>query len=436
MMEDEPLVFSPKQIETIRNESVHRITVELNEGTPRSGKTTADIFKMAAFYIASPDRNHLVSAYNQELAFRVFMDGDGKGLMHIFKDKATLRHDDHGDHLLLYAPNGEKKIYFKGGGKANSVGAITGMSLGSVVYIEFNLMNKEFIEESFRRTLMARMRYHLAEQNPPAPNHPNLEIFERFEKSGQFLFRHWTPLDNPKLTKKRQDEWYNQLKGSKYLLDRDWFGKRVMPKGVIYSMFDESKHKVRRLKGNVVETFMTGDAGQGDATSVCFWAVTFYQGKHYLYRMANFYHSGSDSGIIRSMSKYAKDIAHFIEWCYVQWPDFPALEYIFIDPAALSLRQELEEIGIMTEKADNNSKDLVHRNGTKIEIGIERTQSLLTEKRLFIFEHKEEHFDHYHFIKELGMYVRNDGGYPVDKDNHSLDECRYGVNYFVKTFVI
>ncbi len=28
-----------------------------------------------------------------------------------------IRHDEHGDHLMLYAPNGEKKIYYKGGGK-------------------------------------------------------------------------------------------------------------------------------------------------------------------------------------------------------------------------------------------------------------------------------------------------------------------------------
>lgn len=84
--------FSRKQQENI-NFDMSKITFELNEGTPRSGKTTADIFKMADFYLRSPDQNHLVSAYNQEQAFRMFMDGDGYGLMHIFAESSEVRHD-------------------------------------------------------------------------------------------------------------------------------------------------------------------------------------------------------------------------------------------------------------------------------------------------------------------------------------------------------
>ncbi|EOO23368.1 hypothetical protein ICM_05513 [Bacillus cereus BAG1X2-3] len=59
-------------------------------------------------------------------------------------------------HLYIYTPNGEKKIYYKGAGKANSVGAITGMSLGSVTFLEINLLNMQFIQEAFRRTLAAK----------------------------------------------------------------------------------------------------------------------------------------------------------------------------------------------------------------------------------------------------------------------------------------
>jgi len=75
--------FSKKQLDTI-NQDTSAIRFELNEGTPRSGKTTADIFKMAVFYLKSPDLNHLVLAHNMEQAFRMFMDGDGLGLAHIF----------------------------------------------------------------------------------------------------------------------------------------------------------------------------------------------------------------------------------------------------------------------------------------------------------------------------------------------------------------
>ncbi len=375
------LKFSEKQIQNI-NQVVDGITFELNEGTPRSGKTTSDAFKMAYFYLRTPDQNHLVSAYNQEQAFRMFMDGDGLGLMHIFAGCSDIRHDEHGDHLLIYTPNGEKKIYYKGGGKANSVGAITGMSLGSVTFLEFNLLHKDFIKESFRRTFAAKWRYHLGEQNPPAPNHPNLEELDRFIKSGRYLFRHWTPNDNPALTEERKKELYEELSSSEYLLDRDWFGKRVMPEGVIYAMFNQDMHLVKTIEGRVIETFFTADGGQGDATTCAFWAVSFHEGKYYLYRLANYYHSGSESGQVKAMSVYAKEIKLFVEWCYSKW-DFPRWNHFFVDPACKSLREELHLLGILTDKADNNSRDKISSNGLKIEVGIERVQNAFSKGVLF-----------------------------------------------------
>ena len=423
--------FSEKQLATI-NQDTSTLRFVLNEGTPRSGKTTADTFFMADFYINSPDQNHLISAYNQEQAYRMFIDGDGMGLAHIYGNTAELRHDDHGDHILLHAPNGDKKIYYKGGGKSNSVGAITGMSLGTVTFLEFNLLHPDFINESFRRTFAAKHRFHLGEQNPPAPNHPNLELLDRFIKAGTYKFRHWTPDDNPILTKERKLELYNELKGSDYLLKRDWFGQRVMPEGVIYSNFDADVHTVHKIKGRVIETFFTTDSGQSDATTCAFWVVTFDKGNYYLYRVANYYHSGSDSGRIKANSVYAKDIKLFVEWCYDKF-DWPRWNYFFVDPAAKSLREELHLVGIYTDKADNNSSDKVTSNGTKIEVGIERVRSLFERKQLLLLSTEE--YDHYNIIKELGMYVRNDAGYPIDKNNHAMDELRYGANYFYKRYI-
>ena len=427
--------FSPKQQENIKQD-LKGIRFLLNEGTPRSGKTTADAFLMAKFYLASPDKNHLISAYNQEQAYRMFIDGDGFGLGHIFNGVSDIKHDEHGDHLLLHAPNGEKKIYYKGGGKSNSVGAITGMSLGSVAFLEYNLLHKDFINESFRRTMAAEWRFHLAEQNPPAPNHPNLELIDRFIKSGTYRFKHWLPYDNPRLAiGNRLEELKAELIVNEYLYKRDWLGERAMPEGVIYAMFDQDKHVIERnmMKGRIIETFFTTDAGQSDATTCAFWAVTYDNGKYRLYRLANYYHSGADSGHVKAMSTYAKEIKQFIEWCYTYYEGYPRWSYFFVDPAAKSLREELHLHDIYTDKADNNSGDKLSSNGTKLEVGIERTQNLL-EKQLLQLVNNEK-YDHYNLIKELGMYVRNDNGLPVDKNNHALDELRYGCNYFFKKYI-
>ena len=137
--------FSPKQLECIYRPFNH--TFEVFEGTPRSGKTTAGHFRYADYLSWTKDTNHLITAYNQEQAFRLFIDGDGTGLRHIFGSLADIKHDEHGDHLEVHTPNGIKKVYYKGGGKANSVGAITGMSLGSVVFCEINLLHMSMIQE-------------------------------------------------------------------------------------------------------------------------------------------------------------------------------------------------------------------------------------------------------------------------------------------------
>ena len=396
---------------------------------------------MADVYTTSPDQNHLVSAYNQEQAYRMFFDGDGLGLVNIFKGCSTLKNDRHGDHLLLQTPVGEKKIYFKGGGKANSVGAITGMSLGTVTFLEYNLLHPDFIRESFRRTFAAKWRYHLAEQNPPAPNHPNLEELERFEKAGTYRFRHWTPHDNPALSEARKLELYNELKHSDYLLKRDWEGRRVMPQGAIYAIFDKDKHIItqNQIKGKVIEAFFVADGGQGDATSCSFNIVTYdsksKDNRHRLYRLANYYHSGTDTGVTKAMSIYAKELKLFIEWCYDKWKDYPRWNYYFVDPACKALREELHLLNILTDLADNNSRDKVTSNGTKIEVGIERMQSAISKGLYFLVDPGDKH-DHYHFVKEVGMYVRNEAGYPIDKHNHCLDEARYSVNYFTRKYLL
>ncbi|EAD6702059.1 PBSX family phage terminase large subunit [Listeria monocytogenes] len=431
------LAFSPKQQETIRQQTKN-ITLEVNEGTPRSGKTTADIFKMANFYIKSRDMNHLVTAYNQEQAFRLFMDGDGLGLIHIYGNLAEMKHDEHGDHLLLHAPNGKKKIYYKGGGKVNSVGAITGMSLGSVTFLEINLLHMDFVKECFRRTYAAKDRFHLAELNPPAPSHPVLtEVFDRYEKTGRYKWRHWIPFDNPILDEERRNELYNELKFSSYLLQRDWYGKRVLPKGIIYETFDMQKNQISKLEGRPIEMVFFGDGGQQDATVCECYVITEHASDgHYKYKfnqVASYYHSGRDTGEVKAGSTYAVEIKQFIQWCMKEY-EVPVNEPVFIDPACRWLREELEKVGVDTAGADNNAYDVTGK-AQGIEVGIERMQSLLSERRYLLVEQLNDQYDHYSWLQEIGMYVRDENsGKPVDKNNHAMDTSRYATNYFYRNY--
>lgn len=421
------IVFSLKQLEVIYRPFDY--TFDVLEGTPRSGKTTAGHFRYADYLSWTRDQNHLIVAYNQEQAYRLFIDGDGTGLMHIFGDLAEIKHDEHGSHLRIHTPNGIKKVYYKGGGKSNSVGAITGMSLGSVVFCEINLLHMSMIQECFRRTFAAQDRYHLADLNPPAPNHP--VISDVFDVQNT-RWTHWTIQDNPIISEERKQEIYETLKKNPYLLDRDWFGKRVMPEGVIYSMFDMEKNTKNTLLGKPFEMYFVADGGQSDATSCSCNIVTRYKDKFRLNRVANYYHSGRDTGQVKAMSTYAQEIKHFMDYCIEKFE----MKYteVFVDPACKSLREELHKIGIMTSRADNNASD-AKKQGGGIEVGIERAQNAITNEQFFLVD--TDKYDHYHFVKEIGMYVRDEKtGKPVDDWNHAMDEFRYSVNYFYKRYVL
>lgn len=420
------IVYSPKQREIITAPFTH--TLEVNEGTPRSGKTTAGHFRYSLYLTLTPDENHLIVAYNQEQAYRLFIDGDGTGLKHIFGDLAKVKHDELGDHLEIHTPNGMKKVYYKGGGKVDSVKAITGMSLGSVVFCEINLLHMDMIQECFRRTFAARMRYHLADLNPPAPNHP---VIEKVFDVQNTKWKHWTIHDNPILTQERKDEIYNVLIKNPYLFSRDWKGDRIMPEGVIYGMIDLAQHEIPSVLGKPYEMFFVADGGQSDATSVSCNIITHYEGKFRLNRVAHYYHSGKDTGQVKAMSTYAKEIKEFVKWCtdkfQMRYTEF------FVDPACRSLREELHLLQIQTTGADNNAKD-VKGTAKGIEVGIERAQNSITNGQFYLIEN--EKYGHYHFIKEVGMYCRDENGKPIDDFNHALDEFRYSNNYFYKRYVI
>ncbi|CYW76033.1 PBSX family phage terminase large subunit [Streptococcus suis] len=423
--------LSPKQIDIIRRPFNYEL--EVNEGTPRSGKTTAGHFRYARYLIQSEDENHLIAAYNQEQAYRLFIDGDGTGLMHIFNGNCWIKHDDRGDHLLIDTPKGQKRVYYKGGGKVNSVGAITGMSLGSVVFCEINLLHMDFIQECFRRTWAAKLRYHLADLNPPAPQHPVIKDVFDVQNT---RWTHWTMDDNPILSEERKQSIINNLRKNPYLYKRDVLGQRVMPQGVIYGLFDMDKNIKDALIGEPVEMYFCGDGGQSDATSMSCNIVTRIRENgrisFRLNRVAHYYHSGADTGQVKAMSTYAVELKAFIKWCVTKYQ----MRYteVWIDPACKSLREELHKVGIITRTAMNNSHD-VSSKSKGIEVGIERGQNIISDERFVLVEHNEEEYDHYYFLKEIGLYSRDDNGKPIDKNNHAMDEFRYSVNVFVTRYV-
>lgn len=405
--------------------------VDWLEGTPRSGKTTAGTMRFARHLIKSRDNIHLVTAYSAEQAYRLIMDGDGFGLLHIFKGLCRVSHDDSGAHLLIRLPDGEKKVYWKGGGKADSHKAITGMSLGSVYFCEINLLHDTMVQECFRRTYAAKDRWHIADLNPPSPADPCIKNVLNVQDC---RFSHWTCADNPVLTPERLREIEAACKKSPFLYKRDWLGERAIPEGVIYWMFNPEMHILSRLPDdlNVVEAYCAGDGGTTDATSIGFYVVGFFGDPYFgpkeyrLYRVGNWHYDGGQM----AMSDQAKHIVgEFIP--YMRQKYRIRENAIYIDPACKALRLEIEKLGLMTNGADNNAHDV--RNGrTGLKVGVEMLQSGINDGRFWLVE--DDRYGTEPFVKEAGLYCADDKGNPVDAYNHSMDEARYGYNHFAKTY--
>lgn len=408
-------------------------TLDWLEGTPRSGKTTAGTARFAAHLVASLDTNHLVVGYSSEQAFRLIMDGDGMGLMHIFEGCCRPSHDDRGAHLLVHLPDGDRRVYWKGGGKADSHKAITGMSLGSVYFCEINLLHDSMIQECFRRTYAAKDRWHIADLNPPSPADP---VIKNVLEVQDCRFLHWRCEDNPVLTPKRLAEIEASCKKSPFLYKRDWLGERVIPEGVIYWMFDPEKHIVENLPLNFVPTlaFVTGDGGTTDATSIGFYIAGFmgtglYSNgpKNYrLYRVGNWYYDGGQLAMSDQAKRICGEFLPYMRNKYkIRESD------IFIDPACKALRLEIEKFGLQTSGADNNGHDV--RGGTKgLMCGVEMLQSSIQNDRFFLVDDPVYGVEPY--VKEVGLYCIGTNGQPVDAYNHAQDEVRYAHNYFAKTY--
>ena len=318
-----------------------------------------------------------------------------------------------------------RKVYWKGGGKADSHKSITGMSLGSVYFCEINLLHLNMIQECLRRTYAAKDRWHIADCNPPAPQDP---VIKEVLEIQDCRFIHWTCKDNPILTEDRLDKIKHACEKSPFLWKRDWLGERTIPQGVIYWMFDTSRHILPKMPDKpLVEMYFAGDGGATDATSIgCYVVQMTDHRKYQLLRVGNWYYDGGTM----AMSDQARHICgEFI----------PAMRRktgmretaIMIDPACKALRLEIDKLGYPTTKADNNGHD-IKGSSKGIKVGIEELQNAINDGRFYIVD--DDRYGVEPFIKEVGLYCVDDNGNPVDAYNHAMDETRYGHTYFAKQY--
>lgn len=255
--------------------------------------------------------------------------------------------------------------------------------------------------------------------NPPKnPNAPINAWCKKMELRPDTIHKHVDYRDVPiAWIGKKLIESAELLKKTDFKLYRwVWLGESTGIDELIYYMFSD-----RHRKETTSKTFkfigIGVDYGQQNATT--FQAAGVNINTRKLEGLAEFYHSGRDTGKQKSPSEYAKEFIKLVDLLHEKYSC--SIFYVYIDPSAQGLAEEIKRIArqtlqynVIIKPADND-----------VSIGIQRVQKLMTYDVMTVSESQKN------LIREFGTYeydkktIESGKEKPVKVDDHCCDAWRY-----------
>jgi len=189
-------------------------------------------------------------------------------------------------------------------------------------------------------------------------------------------------------------------------------GLWVLAEGVVYDMFDESRHVVdvqallkQREKQQFRNYFVGVDYGTNNP---CTFGLYGYDKGLPVYLVKEHYYDSAKTNRQKTDSQHADDFQNFIK-------GIPNLANIYVDPSALSFISELRHRGYRVTGANNDVLD-----------GIRFVGKLLSNGQFFVDKSCRN------IIKEFAAYVWDAKAQakgedkPIKANDHCLDQLRYG----------
>lgn len=197
-----------------------------------------------------------------------------------------------------------------------------------------------------------------------------------------------------------------------------WLGEAVGVDELIYYMFSDRHRQKPEPDRRYDRIYIGGDYGQQNATTFQAFGLDTYRKK--FPGLAEYYHSGRESGKQKSPSEYATDLVDFMDGLHEQYEN--RVFYIFLDPSAKGLAEEIR-------RATRNLDYTVFMRDAENEValGISRVQKTLVFEVMSVSPYQEkavEEFGTYEYDKksiEKGKEV------PVKEKDHAMDAIRYAV---------
>lgn len=310
---------------------------------------------------------------------------------------------DHRADNLVIVSRGDVENYFYifGGKDERSQDLIQGITLAGCFFDEVALMPESFVNQATGRCSVDGSKFWF-NCNPDGPYHwfKVNWIDKIIDKN--LLYLHFTMDDNLSLSEKIKARYRSMYSGVFY--DRYIRGLWVVAEGIIYDMFDKTRHVVNNLK-NIINTkyFVSCDYGTQNATVFLLWAKDA-DGRWVVIK--EYYYSGRDEDVQKTDTEYADDLK---EWLGGIKP-----QKIIIDPSAASFIAELKKRGYVIKKADNDVLD-----------GIRFVASLLNEEKIAVHESCVK------TILEFNSYIWDEKASergedkPMKQHDHAMDAVRY-----------
>lgn len=390
------------------------------EGAVRSSKTVVSAIAFIIFVYESDDLVFLMSGKTIASLYRNVITGD-YGILALFDGMVSYRRDSQNNTVLTVIGNGgvEKTIYCFGANDERSYQTLRGITAGGWYADEINLHNRTFIDEAFRRTIVAKQRKHFWTLNPDNPYHfiytEYIDKYSDMRLEGFWLW-FFTLDDNPSLTEERKRELASQYSGIFY--KRYILGIRCVAEGAIYDMFTNENIYEDKTKPNFHSyryvRYISMDYG---TVNPCVFLDIFDDGD-VIYVDNEYYFDSRKEMRQKSDEEYADDYERFVkDWFVGGGVGSEQIPEGILDPSAASFSVALKKRGYFVTDADN-----------EVENGIRRVSTLLSRKTLLINERCN------HTIKELSSYSWNEKRAqvgkeePIKQNDHTCDALRYFVN--------
>lgn len=255
--------------------------------------------------------------------------------------------------------------------------------------------------------------------NPPKnPNAPINQWCKKMEQRDDCIHIHTDYRDVP-------SEWLGQdLIDTALEMEKNdpkmyrwvWLGESTGVDDLIYYMFcDAHRHEPESTHYKMIGIGV--DYGQQNATT--YQAAGININKRRIEGLREFYHSGRETGKQKSPSDYAKELIEFTDTLHEEYSC--SAFYVFIDPSAKGLAEEIKRLAMQTRQYGIVIKDAEN----DVNVGIQRVQKCLTYQIMSMSEKQEN------LIREMGTYeydpksIEAGKEKPLKIDDHCCDAWRY-----------